>query len=427
MVSTTNNEKSAIQNQMLSYISEALERADGKYKCHVNPDEKWVKYGILRVLHKHDSGREFFQDMRMDSLGELDIVRQDFQEGLKSKRRLRHLTSINDHYLEPRAQHSWKQRDGGFHELLDSFHIYAADGHFHAASTHEERDEKGRKHAIGHLYALNMRNRDVSHLALSSDGTRKKPHDLGTLKKMDIDALRQNAKKGQKVLYLWDRACIDFEWWMKCKHNKGVYFVTRSKENMKKEVIGDVAIKHDCAENSGVIADQIIMAGGAEAIRMITYQDLETGTEYEFITNLHGSIPPGVIVQLYRMRWDIEKVFNDFKSKLEETKAWSKSLTGKRMQAQFMILVYNILLRLRDTVEQEGVIDPSLDRQRERRWKATLETYAIAEQRVPKWLEKLRRVTQIGVRFIRWARSLFLRESSWSQAVSLLDGEYSRK
>lgn len=87
---------SAVQSHMLSYIDEAVQQADKQYKCRVNSDSDWVRYGIARVAHSHDSGREFFQDLRMESLGEMSIKRQDFQAGLKSKRRLKHLSSINE-------------------------------------------------------------------------------------------------------------------------------------------------------------------------------------------------------------------------------------------------------------------------------------------------------------------------------------------
>jgi len=53
----------------------------------------------------------------------------------------------------------------------------------------------------GHLYALNLRNQFLSHLSLSSDGTKKKPHDMGVLKKLDVMQLRQGAANGTKVLY----------------------------------------------------------------------------------------------------------------------------------------------------------------------------------------------------------------------------------
>jgi predicted RNase H-related nuclease YkuK (DUF458 family) len=82
MVSIPNSiqSASAVQSHMLSYIDEAVQQADKQYKCRVNSDSDWVRYGIARVLHSHDSGREFFQEV------------------LKSKRRLKHLSSINESY-----------------------------------------------------------------------------------------------------------------------------------------------------------------------------------------------------------------------------------------------------------------------------------------------------------------------------------------
>ena len=43
--------------------------------------------------------------------------------------------------------------------------------------------------------------------------------------------------------------------------------------------------------------------------------------------------PPGLIVFLYRRRWDLEKVYDQFKNKLNEKKSWASSLrtvSGKR-------------------------------------------------------------------------------------------------
>jgi hypothetical protein len=51
------------------------------------------------------------------------------------------------------------------------------------------------------------------------------------LKRQDFDTLRGSARKGQKVLYLWDRACIDYQFWNQAKALKGIYFVTMEKSN----------------------------------------------------------------------------------------------------------------------------------------------------------------------------------------------------
>ena len=38
-------------------------------------------------------------------------------------------------------------------------------------------------------------------------------HDMHVLKRLDADVLRQHAPKGRKVLYVWDKAGIDFHAW----------------------------------------------------------------------------------------------------------------------------------------------------------------------------------------------------------------------
>ncbi|WP_221900269.1 hypothetical protein [Bathymodiolus platifrons methanotrophic gill symbiont] len=53
------------------------------------------------------------------------------------------------------------------------------------------------------------------------------------------------------------------------------------------------------------------------------YRDPETKKLHRFITTLPGSINPGTIAMLYFKRWTIEKAFNNSKSNLKETKAWS--------------------------------------------------------------------------------------------------------
>jgi hypothetical protein len=427
MVNKINNLdcSSAVQAKMFSYVRDALNNASKQYSCSVNSDFDWVRFGISRVLHRHGSGREFFQDLRMESMGKLNIKRHDFQEGLKSKRRLAHLTSVNENYLRKRSQDSFKQKEGNLPKSLDGFHIYAADGHFHAASCHDARDAKGRKNAIGHLYSMNLRNRDLSHLALSSDGHRDKPHDMGVIKRMDVTGLRQGASKGQKLLYIWDRAGIDFLAWRKWKHNNGIYFLSRSKANMTKEVMGNIPFDRNSSENSGVIANQYIGAG--EVIRMVTYNDIELNETFEFITNLPHSIEPGVIAQLYRMRWDIEKVFDDVKNKLEEHKSWAKSHTAKRMQAQFIVVAYNLLMALRQEIEEkERLHEKSIQVKADKRWEETCEVYRRMKRPIPLWLGKLRRITQVSVKFIRWARAMFIRPSSWRQSIDLLAYEYAQ-
>jgi len=59
---------------------------------------------------------------------------------------------------------------------------------------------------------------------------------------------------------------------------------------------------------------------------------------FEFLTNVTDhNVPPGVLAYLYKMRWNIEKSFDEIKNKLGEQKAWASTPTAKSMQAQFLV------------------------------------------------------------------------------------------
>lgn len=57
----------------------------------------------------------------------------------------------------------------------------------------------GSKRAVGHLFTLNLRNHAMAHLIASDQKARKHEHEM-----------RAGAGKGRKVIYAYDRACIDF-------------------------------------------------------------------------------------------------------------------------------------------------------------------------------------------------------------------------
>jgi hypothetical protein len=61
------------------------------------------------------------------------------------------------------------------------------------------------------LYAVDLRSHALTHLTLAdTSGSRKREHDIHALKRLDNQTLRQSAPKGRKVLYVWDKAGIDF-------------------------------------------------------------------------------------------------------------------------------------------------------------------------------------------------------------------------
>ena len=322
-------------------LTDLLEAADHQRTCHAVSDQDWIDTGLIRVLKHEISGRAFLQDMFNDTSGEAGLSVGQFFDALKSQRRNTHLRGLLDQYLKSAPRdHPTLPGPANFPTLAD-FEIFAGDGHFHAASSHDERDKKGRKTAVGHLYTYNLRNFTCNHLALSNrkealdlqPGRIKKrkktdkSHDMTVLKSLDAKTLRQGAPKGKKTLYVWDKAGIDFLQWYRWKQASGIYFLSLEKSNMVPMSPAALEFDREDPMNAGVISDELAGYGDVAQLRRITYLCPETGQELIFLTNLNDpkKYPPGLIAQLYRMRWDIEKVFDVFKNKFGEIKAWAVS------------------------------------------------------------------------------------------------------
>jgi IS4 transposase len=74
----------------------------------------------------------------------------------------------------------------------------------------------------------------------------------------------------------------------------------------------------------------------------VDYRDPETKKLHRFITTLNKSMSPGIIALLYFKRWTIEKAFNNRKSNLKETKAWSGEVNSLKNQMRLTVMSYNL-------------------------------------------------------------------------------------
>jgi hypothetical protein len=197
-----------------------------------------------------------------------------------------------------------------FHSLRE-FDIYAADGHFWEAATHDEKSYKRgskdnpAKFITGNIFALCLRNHRLRHLTLADKRLTRPQHDLSALKRLDTNALRLDAGKGRKVLYVYDRAIIDFGLWAQIKRH-GIYIITRNKANLALQTCAQLTWDQAEALNAGVLADTLVGASG-HMVRKIAYRDPLSDEIYEFLTNLTDTqIAPGLIAMLYKMRWDVD-------------------------------------------------------------------------------------------------------------------------
>lgn len=389
--------------------------------CPDLPDPDWLLFGVLRALEWGSSGRAFLQ-RGVSLLPGCPQISQFF-ETLKSARRLAFCSQAADalaSHLIALLPDSLAQ----FPALAD-FDVWAGDGHFHAAAAHDPRDEKGRKHATGHLFMLDLRRHVMAHLTVGDQDQRLKEHDMRGLKRTELNTLRMGAPKGRRVIVVWDRAGIDFRQWHHWKNTGGLYFISREKENMALEVCGENPWDRADPLNAGVLADELCMPASAGVlIRRVRFMRPDTGEEIVFLTT-EFTLPPGLIAELYRRRWDIEKAFDEFKNKLGEKKAWATSANAKTMQAQFLCITHNLLLVLDHHLAGEhGVTNVAEDRRRAKRQEALSEAVTAAGRILPTPWITLQRATVRSVKLIRWLYPRLFVRLSWACLLAPLAASY---
>jgi len=231
-------------------------------ECKILSDKEWVETGITRTLSNESTGRGFIQ-LLIDA-GKTFLKRSHFFETLKSPRRLKFCTELN--ILLFNTIKNFQSTDDPLknYQCLDNFDVYAGDGHYHAAAVHDPLKD-GKKYPVQHFYTLDLRTHALSHLTQADvSGKRKKEHDMRALKRMQIGQLRQNAPKGKQIIYVWDRAGIDFQQWYRWKQAGGIYFVSREKSNMNLQKLGDIAFDNTDDINQGVQAYEIV--GGSNGV-----------------------------------------------------------------------------------------------------------------------------------------------------------------
>lgn len=384
--------------------------------CPEFPDDAWLHLGVQRVLESSESGRAFLQEhgLRFDHTPDQACYFASFQ----SPRRLDVLRDIGSAVIQ--AAHA------KIHDRLDdlpelaNYECFAMDGHWHKAAVHDARHE-GTKMAVGHFYSLNLRTHTLRHLAA---GQGWHEHDMSALKRVKPQGLRQQVPRGKRVLAIYDKAGIDYGYWKRCRQECAVYFLSRVKENMVFDWLESVAWDRQDARNHGVTEDRRVMTQDGHKLRIVCYTDPRTGESYEFLTN-EMDLPPGVIVELYRRRWEAEKVFDQIKNKLNQKKAWASSLVAKEAQAQFIALTHNLLLLYEQALEvRHGVTNQAEDQRRAKRTEA--EGQACTKSRTPLSALVLatRRATQRSVKFIRWIRQSIHHHVAEATAVPRLKALY---
>lgn len=369
--------------------------------------------GVLRCLSHAKSGHEFLQhhaDVTARDIG-VDL----FFKALQSKRRCENLASVN-HLMAGLMQEGLEAPFAAYEELAD-FDLYAADGHYHQHACHEATSE-----ATGHFFRLNLRTHHLSHLdqARPADG-KKREHDMSVIKRSDAQTLRNHAPKGRKVILAWDKACIDYRHWHYLKHTAGVYFITREKANSAAEPCSQNMLDASDPRNEGLEGDYLVGNCHGTSLRRITYTDPRDGTTYTYLTN-EMTLPPSLLVLLYKHRWDIEKVFDQFKSKMAERKSWATGKVAKSCHAQFLCLTHNLMLLFENLIKDEHGLCDEVERCRGEVRKASCRNRQgqVLRQAENFINTAISRATQRTVRFIRWLRTALYQKAPLDQALARL-------
>ncbi|MFT4638724.1 MAG: hypothetical protein ACI8T1_002047, partial [Verrucomicrobiales bacterium] len=394
---------SSLKDVFLSPLLNLVLSCNSFRQCPDLTDTQFLEVGLLRVVAPQESGRDFLQSL--SDVHSIHLQRSQFFATLKSKRRLAFLQEISQQ-LKDSHQHRLAYHDP-FADMqeLDGREIYAGDGHYIEHACHDLRQPLYKNNpyvAIGHFFAINLRTHWLDYLDLAGEGT-KKQHDIAVMKKVS-KLLKVDGKKG--AIWVWDKAGIDFRFWHNQKQAHGVYFVSRLKKNMKPQKCEDLLWDDADERNEGVIADELVLMSGEFTMRVVTYEDPETGKIWKYITS-DLTLPPGVVVHLYRMRWNIEKVFDETENKLHENKGWGVSANAKRMQAEFTALTHNLMLLFEAKVEREEEIrDEKVERKYQVELKRRTKEASKLGRCLPKMVERLRRrATQFSCQFIRWLRN----------------------
>jgi hypothetical protein len=429
--------KSIIHAEFFKPLFEALGQARSRRDCPALDDALWLEIGVRRCIDIVQSGRDFLQ--RLADRHDTRILISTFFASLKSARRLALLDEVGA-IVRARMRQAIPDPFARY-SCLDGFDLYAGDGHFVAAACHDKARARGdagaavagrttraraTRYATGHIYTLDLRHHAMSHLDVADQVGRDKEHEMRALKRQGTPALRQGAARGRKVLYVWDRAGIDFRQWHHWKMGAGIYFLSREKDNMSLQVVGKSAFDPAAPENIGIVADEMVGTSAGTCLRRVAFLDAATGVLYTFLTNLPTSVPPGIVALLYRSRWDIEKVFDEFKNKLCEGKSWAGSAAAKACQARLLCLAHNLLTLMEEMVRtREGVRNAAEFRRKDKGRERRIECQEKAGGGpIAHMAHAADRLTVRTVKFVRWLRNHLDLERDWEAAVARLSQIY---
>jgi hypothetical protein len=406
-----------IRGEFLAPLAQIIPRLLSLRDCPTRSDQEWIEQGIWRTLTPSRSGRDFVQTY----LDEPEDPNRYFQR-LASGRRLK---VVEECSRELRALVNEVVGDPlNEFEALRCFDFYAGDGHYLEHASHDLSVE-GTNWATGHFFSLNLRTQALFPLVLADRVGRKKEHDQRMLKRQSVAMLRQGAKVGRKVLWVWDKAGVNLELWQERKAS-GIYFLSMQKENQCLDCVKVRPIDFSQMINQGVLSDELMKDRRGIEVRRVVFRNPSDEKRYVYLTS-EMTLEPGLIALLYKTRWEIEKVFDETKTKLAEKKSWATSDIAKQMQSHFVAMTHNLLLLFERYLKTEKGIENTAElNRRQKREEAQEKDLAQKSESVPLIYRILSRFTQASFKLIRWLRAYWRNTTSPERAYDALHLLYAK-
>lgn len=164
-------------------------------------------------------------------------------------------------------------------------------------------------------------------------------------KDADVNIAKQTAfPLSPDSIVTFDRAYVDFNLFQTYEESK-VFFVTRAKENLRFDFLG----QQDIPKKKGLQFDQIVQIKNPiqrqkypGKLRLIGFFDHDTNKHYIFLTN-NFKLAAFTIAQIYKARWQIELFFKWIKQNLK-IKTFLGTSKNAVLSQIWIAMIYTLLL-----------------------------------------------------------------------------------
>ena len=378
-------------------------------------DAEFVTLGIRRINTFHPSGRSFLQSARQCDLTEVSV--KAYFGAASSPRRLALLHELNT--TLSRKIVALTDRFADFPQLAGR-EVLALDGHDVRHATHEPPATmaNGRREVPDTVTGVFLRNlRSGAARVLAQ--TQGHQHEWAAVKARPWSDFHWQPNAKGTILVI-DPVAVDFAFLRGAKFKGGFTVITRTKQNLVVREAKPLEWDQQHRHNEGVLSDERVRFAEPGEFRRVRYQDPESGEIYEFLTT-EFHLPPGIIAQLYRLRWDIEKFFDVCENLLAENRAWGTGPVAAQVQNEFLVLVHNLLLLLSQRLElQEGIRDEKVESKYEAALTIRKALARLKGQKVSPWVGVLRRITRWSSQFTRWIQDAIVHGWEWHDGVAKL-------